>query len=116
MEIKYVFYFFAGGLITSVVTYFANNSKSLLAAFIGTLPVITLSTFLLIYFNAGQAAVSAYAKGLMIMILPWMIFILSVILLAPRTNFFLAVVIGLCLQVLIAIFILVKFDNVHFRF
>ena len=112
---KYVFYFFVGGLITSAVTYLANNSRSLLAAFIGTLPVITLSTFMLIYFNAGQAAVSAYAKGLMIMILPWMVFILSVIFLAPRTNFVLSLIIGLCLQVLIALFILAKFEGLHFR-
>lgn len=111
---KYVLYFFVGGIITSAVTYFANNSKSLLAAFIGTLPILTLSTFVLIYFNAGQAAVIAYAKGLMIMIVPWMIFILSVILLASRLNFTVSLVIGLCLQIVLAFLILAKFGKVNF--
>src|SRR5512135_3276724 len=83
MELKYFLYFLFGGIITSAVTYLANNSKGLLAAFVGTLPIITISTFLLIYFNAGQTAVLAYAKGLIIMIIPWMIFILTVIFLSP---------------------------------
>ncbi len=112
---KYLLYFFIGGIITSAVTYFANNSKSLLAAFIGTLPVLTLSTFALIYFNAGQAAVIGYAKGLMIMIVPWMVFILSVIFLAARINFILSLAVGLFLQVFLAFLILAKFGNLNFR-
>jgi hypothetical protein len=115
MGLKYVIYFFFGGIITSAVTYFASNSKGLLAAFVGTLPIITLSTFLLIYFSAGQSAVLSYARGLMIMIVPWIIFMLSVILLAPRTNFFVSIIVGLCLQIVIAFIILAKFGNVHFR-
>ncbi len=111
---KYLLYFFVGGIITSTVTYFANNSRSLLAAFIGTLPVLTLSTFVLIYHNAGQAAVIAYAKGLVIMIVPWMVFILSVILLAPRLNFTFSVLTGLCLQIILAFIILAKFGNLNF--
>ncbi len=112
---KYLLYFFVGGIITSAVTYFANNSKSLLAAFIGTLPILTLSTFVLIYFNAGQAAVIGYAKGLIIMIVPWMLFILTVIFLAPRMNFILSLVLGLCLQIVLAFFILARFGNIDFR-
>ena len=76
MALKYFIYFLLGGIIVSAVTYFANNSKGLFAAFVGTLPIITISTFLLIYFNSGQGAVIAYAKGLLIMIIPWLIFIL----------------------------------------
>lgn len=113
MELKYFLYFFLGGIITSAATYFANHSKSLLAAFIGTLPIITLSTFILIYFNAGQDAVLAYAKGLIIMILPWMIFIFSVIFLAPKINFTYSLIIGLCLQIIIAVIIL-RFDKIYF--
>ncbi|HXX53415.1 MAG TPA: hypothetical protein VEI28_02465 [Thermodesulfovibrionales bacterium] len=106
MGMKYFLYFFFGGLITSAVTYLANNSKGLLAAFVGTLPIITISTFLLIYFNAGQTAVLAYAKGLIIMIVPWMIFILTVIVLSPRLNFISALSIGIIIQIGLALLIL----------
>lgn len=115
MELKYFLYFLFGGIITSAVTYLANNARGLLAAFIGTLPIITISTFLLIYFNTGQDAVLAYAKGLIIMILPWLIFILSVIFFTPRINFLSSLIIGLCLQVVIALIIL-RFDNIYFKF
>jgi hypothetical protein len=114
MVSKYFIYFLFGGLITSAVTYFANNSRGLLAAFIGTLPIITISTFLLIYFNAGQTAVLAYAKGLTLMIVPWMIFILAVIFLSPRLNFISSLIIGLVLQIAIALLIL-NFDKIYFR-
>ena len=114
MVSKYLLYFLFGGIITSAVTYLANNSKGLLAAFVGTLPIITISTFLLIYFNAGQTAVLAYAKGLTIMIIPWMIFILTVIFLSPRLNFISSLVIGVIIQIVIALLIL-NFDRIYFR-
>ncbi len=116
MPIKYLVYFVLGGVIVSAVTYFANNSRGLFAAFIGTLPIITISTFVLIYFNAGQEAVMAYAKGLVIMIIPWLICILSVIFLAPRMNFVFSLVIGVLLQVVIALLILGRLGAHGFRF
>lgn len=115
MALKYFLYFLFGGVITSAVTYFANNSRGLFAAFIGTLPAITISTFLLIYFNAGQAAVLSYAKGLVIMVIPWLIFILTVIFLAPRMNFISSLIIGLLLQVVIALLILNGLGSIRFR-
>lgn len=115
MEFKYVLYFLVGGLITSAVTYFANTSRGLFAAFIGTLPAITISTFLLINFTSGQTAVVAYAKGLLIMILPWMVFIGCVIVLTPKVNFVPALLIGLFLQVVIALLILNGSGGTRFR-
>ncbi|HYA27136.1 MAG TPA: hypothetical protein VEE82_03980 [Thermodesulfovibrionales bacterium] len=115
MGLKYFIYFLLGGTITSTVTYFANNSRGLFAAFIGTLPAITISTFLIIYFNAGEAAVIAYAKGLAIMILPWLIFIVSVVFLAPRMNFIFSLLVSLVLQVVIAFFILTKLGGLSFK-
>lgn len=115
MHLKYFLYFLFGGIITSLVTYLANNSKGLWAAFVGTLPVITISTFLLIYFNSGQEAVLSYAKGLVIMIIPWMLFILSIIFFTPKINFVYSLIIGITIQIIIALLILAKWNNVHFR-
>jgi hypothetical protein len=115
MGFKYFLYFLVGGIITSAVTYFANTSRGLFAAFIGTLPAITISTFILIYLNAGQPAVLAYAKGLIVMIIPWMVFILSVIFLTPRLNFIPSLIVGLLLQVVIALLILNGSGAIRFR-
>ncbi len=115
MGLKYFLYFLFGGVITSAVTYFANTSRGLFAAFIGTLPAITISTFLLIYLNAGQAAMLAYARGLVVMIIPWMVFICSVIFLAPKVNFAVSLVIGLLLQIVIALLILNGSGGIRFR-
>ena len=105
MAMQYFLYFLFGGIITSGVVYLANESKGLLAAFVGTLPLITISTFILIYLQSGQGAVAAYAKGLIVMIFPWMIFILSVIFLLPRVPFVYALLAGLCLQLITALLI-----------
>ena len=106
MRMQYFLYFLFGWLITSGVVYLANQSKGLLAAFVGTLPLITISTFVLIYLQSGPNAVSAYAKGLIVMIFPWMLFILSVIFLIPRIPFTYALFAGLCLQLISAFLVL----------
>jgi hypothetical protein len=83
---KYILYFLAGGTIISVVTYFASHSRTLLAAFFANLPVLTLLTFLTIYYEAGREAVVPYAKGLLIMLFPWLAYIFSIIYFVPRSG------------------------------
>ena len=106
MEIKYLIYFLIGGTIVSVVTYLASHAKGLLAAFVANLPVITLITFLMIYFESGQGAVISYAKGLIIMLFPWLVYIFSVILLTGRFGLITSLIIGVSLYILTAFFII----------
>lgn len=113
MDPKYLIYFLLGGAITSAVTYLANNSRGLFAAFIGTLPIISIITFVIIYFNTGQHAVLSFARGLIVMIFPWMAFILSIIYFTPKLNFTYALLIGLSLQLILAFLIMYKFDRLH---
>jgi hypothetical protein len=108
VELKYFLYFLIGGFLTSAVTYLANHSKSLVAAFVATLPLITTSTLLLIYVNGGTNAALAYTKGLIIMIIPWMFFMLSIVFLTPRIHFIYSLITGVCLQIIIAFWILLK--------
>ena len=49
-------YFVIGGLIVSAVTYFGNQAKSELAAFIAFLPSISVITLCTIYFASGTGA------------------------------------------------------------
>lgn len=106
MEIKYTLYFLAGGTVVSVVTYFASEAKGLLAAFIANLPVITLITFLTIYFESGQTAVVSYAQGLVIMLLPWLAYILSIIFFTKKAGLIPSLIIGITLYICLAFLIM----------
>ena len=106
MEAKYIIYFLVGGTIVSVVTYLASHAKGLLAAFVANLPVITLITFLIIYFESGQKSVISYAQGLIIMLFPWLAYIFSIIFLTNRIGFITSLVIGVFLYLLTAFLII----------
>lgn len=106
MEIKYILYFLAGGTVVSVVTYFASEAKGLLAAFIANLPVITLITFLTIYFESGQTAVVSYAQGLVIMLLPWLAYVLSIIFFTKKAGLIPSLIIGIILYICLAFLIM----------
>jgi uncharacterized membrane protein (GlpM family) len=106
MEIKYLFYFLIGGLVVSIVTYFASQAKGLLAAFLANLPVITMITFLTIYFESGQKAVVSYAEGLLIMLFPWLAYIFTVIFMSKRVGFISSLIIGFSLYLACAYFIM----------
>ncbi len=106
MAVKYVIYFLIGGTIISVVTYFASHSRTLVAAFFANLPVMTLITFLTIYYEAGQRAVVPYAHGLIIMLFPWLAYIGTVILLAPRIGVIVSLLGGISLYLFLAYIII----------
>jgi uncharacterized membrane protein (GlpM family) len=109
MELKYVFYFLIGGTVISVVTYFASHARPLLAAFLANMPVITLVTFLTIYHEGGQKIIVPYAKGLVMMMLPWLTYIFTIIFLTPRLGFLLSLTTGFTLYVIFALIILRKY-------
>ena len=106
MEIKYIIYFVIGGAVVSLVTYLASHSRVLAAAFVANMPVITLITFLIIFFESGQKAVVSYAKGLIIMLFPWLAYILSVIFLSERLGLITSLAVGVSLYLIAAFLIM----------
>ncbi len=108
MEMKYVLYFVIGGAIVSVVTYLASHAKGLHAAFIANVPVVTVITFLTIYFESDQKAIVSYAKGLIIMLFPWLAYIFAIIFLTEKLGFVPSLVIGLFLYLVTAYLILIR--------
>lgn len=90
----FILYFILGGAIVSVVTFIGSQGKGLLAAFVATFPTMTVLTFSLIYSKAGQAATANYAKGLLMMTPPWIIYVLCLLFLLPRWGFARALVVG----------------------
>jgi uncharacterized membrane protein (GlpM family) len=109
MALKYLFYFLVGGTVITTVTYFAGHSKNLLAAFFANLPVITLITFVTVYHQAGDKAVTPYAKGLLIMLFPWLSYIFAIMVLTPRLGFPLSLATGFALYFFLAYIVIVIF-------
>jgi len=87
MDIKaLVAYFVIGGVIVSVVTYFGSQAKSELAAFIAFLPSISVITLCTIYFASGTEAAVSYARSMLILLPPWLLYVIGVIFLLPRIG------------------------------
>jgi uncharacterized membrane protein (GlpM family) len=79
-------YFVIGGLTVAVTTYFGSRGQGLLAAFVGVFPGVTVITFLAIYFQSGTAPVVSYARGMLILLPPWVLYVLGVMFLTPRIG------------------------------
>lgn len=79
-------YFLIGGVIVSAITYFGSHAESKFAAFIAFLPSISLITLCTIYFSSGAGAAVSYAKSMLILLPPWILYVLGVIFLLPRIG------------------------------
>ena len=106
MDARYIIYFLLGGSLICVVTYFASQAKGLPAAFFANLPVITLITFLTVYHESGRKEVITYAKGLIIMLPPWLAYIFAIIFLTHRFGFIPSLIIGISLYFILAYLII----------
>ena len=105
----YILYFVVGGVIVSTITYFGSQGKGLTAAFIANLPSISLLTFLTIYLSAGGNAVSSYARGVILMLPPWILYILCAILLTPKIGFYPSIILGVLLYTATALVVIKLF-------
>jgi len=79
-------YFVIGGLIVAAITYFGSQAKSELAAFIAFLPSISVITLCTIYFASGTGAAVSYARSMLILLPPWLLYVIGVIFLLPRIG------------------------------
>jgi hypothetical protein len=61
-KMRYFLYFLLGGGLVSSITYFGAGGRTMLAAFLAMLPVMTILTFALIHFEGGAGATSGYAR------------------------------------------------------
>lgn len=113
MEIKYILYFLLGGLIVSSVTYLASHAKGLIAAFIANMPLITMITFLTIYFESGKESVISYASSLIIMLLPWLFYVFTIIFFTKRFGFLPSLTLGFSLYFIVA-YLIIQLRKMNF--
>jgi uncharacterized membrane protein (GlpM family) len=79
-------YFVIGGVIVCAVTYFGSHAKGQLAAFIAFLPSISVITLCTIYFASGTQEAVSYAKNMLILLPPWLLYVIGIIFLLPRIG------------------------------
>lgn len=103
---RYILYFIIGGFTVSIATYLANSARGLLAAFVTNLPFLTLITFIVVYSESGEGAVLSYARGLILMLLPWLAYIFTVIFLTERAGFLLSLTLGVISYIIFAFLIM----------
>ena len=88
-------YFVIGGAIVTAVTYLGSQAKSSLAAFIALLPSITVVTLCTIYLSGGESSTLTYAKNLLFLLPPWLLYVVGVIFLLPRIGLVWSLVISI---------------------
>lgn len=78
--------FMIGGVIVSTASYFGSQAKGLAAAMVAMLPSLSVVTLCIIYSAAGANAATSYAKGMLIILPSWVIYVVGVIILLPRMG------------------------------
>ena len=78
--------FMIGGAIVSTASYFGSQAKGLAAALVAMLPSLSVVTLCIIYSAAGTNAAVTYAKGMLIILPSWVLYVVGVIIFLPRLG------------------------------
>jgi len=106
MDLRYLpLYFIVGGLTVAITIYFGSRGQGLLAAFVNLFPGITIITFIAIYFHGGSREVVSYARGILILVPAWILYITGIYLLVPRIGITLGMIISVAVFVIAAFLI-----------
>jgi uncharacterized membrane protein (GlpM family) len=97
---QYLLYFLIGGSIVVLVSYVGARGNGILAAFVASLPIITLLNIFLMYRGGGVDASLTYAKGVLIFLPAFASYVGLTILLLPRLGMPNALVTGLPIYLL----------------
>ncbi len=101
-EARLAVYFLLGGTTTVLTIYLASIGRGATAAFIATLPVLTVFTFILIYTESGKDTVIDYARGLIIFTPPWLCYVATVILGIERLGIFKSLGLGVVIYIVLS--------------
>ncbi len=107
MEAKFIpIYFLLGGAVVSLASFFGSHSKGLLAAFISFFPAATVFTITAIYASSGSHAASQYARGMLLMLPPWILYAISLWWFTPKLGLGTALAVGIPVYVIGALLIM----------
>jgi uncharacterized membrane protein (GlpM family) len=95
--LKFISYFIIGGFVVSLSTYFGSKGHGFIAAFISMFPSMSVLIFSLLYLSGGRPSVIGYAKSLVYVVPPWILYVLTVTLLCERIGIWLSLAVGITL-------------------
>jgi len=104
-DLRLVIYFLLGRTVTALTAYFASQGRGMLSAFVTTLPLLTILSFLLIYAEGGSKTVEDYAKNLVIFTPPWLCYVAIVLLGVNRIGIVKSLILCVLLFVILSILI-----------
>lgn len=107
--LEFMGYFVVGGLVVALTTYFGSRGHGFLAALISMFPSMTVLTFFLLYRFGGNASVVGYAKSLVWLVPPWVMYVVTVAVLCERIGIWKALAIG------VALYLVSSYLFHHFR-
>jgi len=102
-DLRLMVYFLLGGTVTALTAYFASQGRGMLSAFITTLPLLTVFSFLLIYAEGGSKTVEEYAKSLLIFTPPWLCYVTIVLLGVNRIGIAKSLILGVLFFVVLSV-------------
>lgn len=85
-----------------ITIYLASMGRGTTAAFIATLPVLTVFTFILIYAEGGKDVVIDYARGLIVFTPPWLAYVATVVLGIERLGLFKSLGLGVLIYIVLS--------------
>lgn len=92
--LEFVGYFLVGGLVVSLTTYYGAKGQGFLAAFISMFPSLTVLVFFLLYREGGKEAVITYARSLIYVVPPWVLYVFVVWFLCERIGILWSIILG----------------------
>lgn len=101
--LRLAIYFLIGGSVTALTAYFASQGRGILSAFITTLPLLTIFSFLVISAEGGGQTVQEYARGLLLFTPPWVCYVFVVMLGTGRLGLTRSLVLGVVVFVLLSL-------------
>jgi uncharacterized membrane protein (GlpM family) len=101
--LRLVIYFIIGGSVTALTAYLASQGRGMLSAFITTLPLLTIFSFLVISAEGGSQTVQEYARSLLLFTPPWVCYVLVVLLGTGRMGIIRSLVLGVVLFILLSL-------------
>jgi hypothetical protein len=98
--------FLVGGTTVSAAAYFGSQSRSILAALISQLPLISAVTLISIYISVGIQPSQSYAKDVLLLAPALVAYFICLFFLLPRVGIIWTVAVGfgafLCISYIMA--------------
>ncbi|MGQ9546825.1 MAG: DUF3147 domain-containing protein [Dehalococcoidia bacterium] len=107
MDVKILpVYFVIGGSVIALAIYLGSHGRSLFAAFIAFFPAVSVITICGIYLASGTQAAVSYTRSMLILLPPWVLYVVAVMLLLPRIGLAWSLVVGIAAYSLVAFLIM----------